>query len=226
MTIRAIIDTLRLKAYRRYLENPEIIKTVAYYRRALRRAVLDFYRAEIDAFEFIGDMIRLIKEQFTRAWNEGAREVGKEPKDMTEEDAELLQERIDQEQEFILGYASDIETAAAARTPIAPLYNRVELWVNRYNEVKAEAMIHFGKRVKLEWQLGETEDHCATCLKLNGTVAFAFEWEQSGVRPQSAPNPVLECGGWNCDCRLEVTQRRRTRLAINKLLSIATEIYE
>ena len=47
----------------------EGVKTEAYYQRTLNRAVLRFFRDEIDALEFIGIMIRLVEGQFIRAWN-------------------------------------------------------------------------------------------------------------------------------------------------------------
>ena len=219
--INKVIKALRMRAYKRFMaNNMQAVKTVAYYVRALRRAVLNFYRGEMDAFEFIDDMVGLIEGQFTRAWNEGAREAGTEPKDMTDEDKLILIDRMEQEQQFILGFASDIETARMEQTPITPLYNRVELWANRYNEVRNEAIIHFRKG-KLEWKLGQTEEHCTTCAALNGIVALAEEWEQSGIRPQNAPNEILECGGWQCDCSLDPTDKRKTNNALNRLLDIA-----
>src|SRR3990167_7441782 len=51
-------------------ELSRVLKTVQYYERALRGAVLGLYRGEIDGIEFVGEMIRLIEEQFRRAWNE------------------------------------------------------------------------------------------------------------------------------------------------------------
>lgn len=49
------------------------------------------------------------------------------------------------------------------------------------------------------WELGATEKHCKDCLHLNGQIHRASEWRAAGIRPQS---PDLECGGWNCDCKL------------------------
>lgn len=51
----------------------------------------------------------------------------------------------------------------------------------------------------LQWQLGRTEKHCKDCLHLNGQIHRASEWQAAGIQPQSGD---LECGGWNCDCRL------------------------
>lgn len=189
----------------------EALKTEAYYNRALNQAVLDFYRGDIDAGDFIDEMIRLIEGQFGRAWNEGSRDVGVDPKEHTPEDDAALQERIDQETEHILDYAEAIEKAKIEGTPVGPLQARVSLWANRYNEIVNEARIHFGaERVRLKWELGATEQHCATCAELNGIVANAEDWEASGFHPQSAPNDALECGGWQCDCSLEPTKEPLT----------------
>lgn len=216
-----VIKAIRMTAYKRFLRNPERYKTVAFYRRALRRAVLNFYRGDMDAFEFIDELVTLINGQFTRAWNEGAREVGFDPKEQADEDRLILLDRIQAEEEFILGFASDIETTRMEQKPITPLYNRVELWVNRFDEVKDTAIIHFGGKQKFEWELGATEEHCTTCLALNGIVATAEEWEQSGVHPQRGPNDSLECGGWLCDCRRKKTDKRKTRNALERIQSIA-----
>jgi hypothetical protein len=56
----------------------------------------------------------------------------------------------------------------------------------------------------LEWQLGATEKHCTDCAFLNGQIKRASEWRAAGIKPQS---PDLECGGWNCDCRLVVVDK-------------------
>lgn len=189
----------------------EALKTEAYYNQALNRAVLEFYRGDSDAGEFIDEMIRLIEGQFERAWNEGSRDVGVDPKDHTPDDDAVLQERIDKETEFILDYAEAIEKAKIEGSPVGPLQARVSLWANRYNEIVAEARIHFGaERVRLKWELGATEQHCATCAELNGIVANAETWEESGYHPQGAPNDALECGGWQCDCSLEPTKEALT----------------
>jgi len=71
------------------------------------------------------------------------------------------------------------------------------------------------------WVIGETEVSCSTCLALNGIVAYASEWEESGVHPQGPQNGALACGGWNCDCSLDTTNARRTRDALGRIMDIA-----
>jgi len=185
----------------------EALKTVDYYERALNRAVLDFYRGDIEAGEFIDEMVRLIEGQFERAWNEGSRAVGVDPKDHVQEDKDELQERIDAELEHVLDYAEAIEKAKIEGAPVSPLQARVSLWVNRYNEIVNDAKLWFSRASqRFEWIYGDTV-HCTTCEALNGIVATADAWNESGFQPQSAPNDKLECGGWKCQCTLELTNK-------------------
>jgi hypothetical protein len=187
------------------------MKTEAYYRRALNRDVLDFYRGDIESGEFIDDMVMLISEQLTRAWNEGMRENGLDPKkDMTDEWQGILDGLIADEEDHVLDYAQAIEDARNNGTPIDPLKARVELWVNRYPEVVSFSKITTAPKDRFVWRLGATEQHCDTCARLNGTVATGADWIASGFHPQDPPNDLLECGGWRCDCKLEYTEEPTT----------------
>jgi hypothetical protein len=185
------------------------LKTVGHFNRVMRQRVNQFYRGDIDADAFLDDVVSLIDGQFTRAWNAGARDVGFDPKEMTDTDKLELMFRIDQEAPHILDFAIAIEEARINGTPNDALLARVDLWANRFNEVTNDARVYFGAKMevppKLVWRLGRTEEHCSTCAELNGTVATAQEWQLSGIRPQAAPNARLECGGWRCDCSLDPT---------------------
>jgi hypothetical protein len=72
--------------------------------------------------------------------------------------------------------------------------DRIEEHEDRIEEIKEGAV-----EQNYEWVLGATAVHCSDCLRLNGQVHSASEWRAAGISPQS---PDLECGGWNCDCRL------------------------
>ena len=187
--------------------NINAIKTEAYYEHALNRAVLDFHRGDMDSGEFIEEMVQLIEGQFTRAWNEGMRNNDLDPeKDMTDEWEGLLQEAIDNELNNVLNFAQDIENARMAGEPVGPLQQRISLWTNRYNEMVNYAMRTTRPDDRFIWRLGATEEHCDTCAALDGVIATGRDWDASGYHPQGAPNPLLECGGWRCDCRLEYTE--------------------
>jgi hypothetical protein len=182
-------------------------KTVGYFRRVLNKAVLDFYRDDITAFEFIDIMTRLIEDQYRRAWNQGARDVGFNPKDMTDDDILTIMERIDREKEYILDFAGGIENARLTGGSVGPYQSRVDMWANRYNEIRDWARIYFADMKRFVWVLGPTE-HCDSCKALAGTVATGLQWRfarAEGIYPKSRR---LQCGGFRCQCSLNPTKRK------------------
>jgi hypothetical protein len=135
-----------------------------------------------------------------------------------------LQTFVEGEQGYVEQLSRDIIDAKIDEKPLDGLLSRVQLWANRWNDVYNAAQVtitaEFGG--KLQWHLGKTEQHCPSCAALDGIVAFATEWEASGVHPQGAPNDALECGGWRCDCSLVQTDRRRSPRALDRIMDIAT----
>lgn len=200
----------------------EFLKSIEQYDRQLWEYTLALYRGG-DSGEFIDKFTRAISNQLTRAFNEGARAVGVEPEDMTDEDRAYLKEIIDSEYEHILDLGSAIEDSMELELSEfrQAFRSRIDLWIARYTDVINRAKTYFGGKTRLEWVLGETEQHCDTCAALNGIVAYAKEWEQAQVHPQSPPNEVLQCGGWKCDCSLIVTDKRRTSGALGRIMDIA-----
>jgi hypothetical protein len=221
--VMAASKAARMFAMKAYMAQGEF-KTIGAFDRQLWSAVLGYFRGDEDSFQFIDDFTNSITNQLTRAWNEGARSVGVDPRDMTDEDLLQLQGIINSEYEHILDLADAIDSARINNKTLdefrSQFRSRVDLWVNRYNEVVNSAATYFGGKTRLEWQYGDTNVHCETCLKLNGVVAYAEEWEQAGLHPQQPPNPNLECEGWRCQCKLSVTDKRRSPRALNSLMNI------
>ncbi len=200
----------------------EFLKSIEQYDRQLWEYTLALFRGG-DSGAFIDKFTAATSNQLTRAFNEGARSVGVEPEDMTEEDLAYLKEIIDSEYEHILDLGTAIEASRELELSAfrQAFRSRIDLWVARYTDVINRAKTYFGGMTRLEWKLGETEQHCDTCAALNGIVAWAKEWEQAGVHPQSPPNEILQCGGWKCDCSLNVTDKRRSPGALGRIMDIA-----
>jgi hypothetical protein len=208
------------------------IKTLEMFDRQLWSYSLEFFRGEISDDQFESDFIAAIENQLTRAWNEGADEVGVLPEEMTEEDLGVLQGLIDEEVGYLTGLGVDIIDIKESTEGMSEkdaldefrsrFRSRIDIWASKYNEMVNRAKIHFGNKTKLRWDLGATEKHCETCLALNGIVAYAYEWEQSGIHPGESGSAILACGGWACDCKLTETDERRSPNAFQTLLDIAT----
>ena len=207
-----------------FFDAPVAYKTVDAFQRQLWNAALHLYR-DGDTFGFVDSFVYSIDAQLTRAWNEGAREVDVDPTDFTAEDTQKLDEIIANEHDYILTLAQDIEDARIANMNLddfrSKFAGRIDLWVNRYTDTVNSAKIWFGGKIKLEWVMGATEQHCQTCAQLNGIVAWSSEWLESGIQPQNPPNGMLECEGWRCDCHLNQTDKRRSPNALETLNTIA-----
>jgi hypothetical protein len=160
-------------------------------------------------------MSELIDAQLNRAWAEGMRENELDPdEDMEPEWQSMLDEIILSEYDYVDNFAADIVAARDEQLDWEPLLSRADMWANRYNDVVNQSIMTT-KEQKLIWVYGDT-DHCDTCVALNGIVAWASEWEESGVKPQGS---MLECGGYRCQCEIIPTGNRHTRNALDAIMS-------
>ena len=212
VTIRALIHELNIKTYNFMLSHVD-------------KYARDLYEGKITRDQFIDSMASLIESQLRRAWNEGMRNNDLDPqKDMTAEWEQEYQNLVLDQFNYIESYADDILAGKENNSGVAEFRSRAQLWANRYNEtVSIAEVVTAGKGDKLQWQLGATEEHCDSCLRLNGIVAYASEWEELGVYPQNAPNDLLECGGWRCDCSLVPTDKRRSPDAYGTIMDIVSK---
>lgn len=181
---------------------------------------LDDYRADIQANieainsgaitrqQFITNMEIALNREMPNAFLEGSQLCGND-----NIDEEAIEEVINSEIEHL----NSLAISSQDDPFLEPLFLRAELWVNRYRDVRNLGMMMSCGDQHLVWRLGNTEDHCLSCLRLNGHVKPANEWLESGIRPQHPPNDFLVCGGWQCDCFYEVTEEVSTPGEIPKV---------
>lgn len=198
-------------------------KTVDFYLRQLLGLIRAVYNGDMRR-EFLDIMANLIQGQLTQAWMLALQEDNCTGGQMTDAMRIQLEGFILSEYGFVDGLYNDILNAALLKQPVDPFFQRARLWANRWNDVYNAAKLTIAAECgeRLMWKLGMTEDHCTTCAALDGIVAFATEWEQLNVRPQSPPNPVLECSGWRCGCELVPTDKRRSPNALTTILNIVS----
>jgi hypothetical protein len=199
------------------------VKTYDYFLEVVERAVKSVYNGLIggDFVDILGSLIKgQIKQAYEAAWTD---EGNDPPLPAFLETA--MNNSIDDQSNFdwIYQYYQDIIDARVDKTSIEPLLYRAQLWANRYTEAQNDAarLIQSEMGGNMIWRMGGTEKHCSTCAALDGIVAYATEWETAQLKPQGAPNDLLECGGWNCGCSLEPTEQRRSPKALDTLMNIA-----
>lgn len=187
------------------------------------------YRQELAALVLAAMLREITREEFTQRYT--ARVIDELQRVYTASaggrpDPILMGNAIQEQTQHIEGLAHDIYTAerytprepeegerrppaGAAVALLAFLFGRgvvarLNLWVNGRARIANIARTHDEDDPLLVWRLGATEQHCRDCLDANGRVMRASEWRNLralGIHPQS---PSLECGGWNCDCSLQV----------------------
>jgi len=193
---------------------PDELKTVdAFYRQVVNRGK-ELYSGEITDDVFIDAMADIVSQQLTRAWNEGMRNNGLDPaSDMQDEWAELRDDFILGQYDFVDGFAEEIVLAAAGEKEYN-FENHASMWANRYSEMVSLSEITTAEdNWHYIWELGPTETHCTTegstvgCADLAGTVATAKEWRESGIDPQS---DRLTCTGLHCQCSRPRTNKPLT----------------
>jgi hypothetical protein len=201
-----------------------MLKSYDYYYRSLTHNVTMLYNGQIGG-DFIDIMQNLIHGQLSDAYESALADNGIMPGEATEQMRAQVQAFIKSDQGYVESYYRDIIDAAVDEKPIDGLLSRVDLWANRWNEVYNAAQVTITSTYggKLMWvESDETIDKCNTCIRLDGIVAFASDWEAAGVFPQNAPNQALICGGWNCGCSLVPTDKRRSPNALTRIMDIAT----
>ena len=192
-------------------QKSEAYKSQDFFLTAIERMVRNVYYGFMGG-DFIDVMANLISGQIMDAYQQAWLDDGGSlpiPEYLTSAaEADILRQY-----DFVDQYYRDIVDARVDKTAVEPLIARAQLWANQWNNSynNASLLIQKEEGGNLIWKLGATEKHCDTCSSLNGIVASAKEWEESGYKPQNPPNSYLTCGGWRCDCSLEPTEQRRSR---------------
>jgi len=178
----------------------------ANFRRGLRSAVRGLWSKAISESQFVDAMQSAIQRNLTVAWQEGATECGIGADELSEAEIEARDAFIDNQFTYLSGFGDAIAENGDNR--LRDLYSRIELWVNRYGEIRDKAKAMACADQKLEWRINvRCKEHCSSCTQLNGKVKRGSYWNKT-ILPRSRD---LECGGWRCCCELVVTDKPLSR---------------
>jgi hypothetical protein len=156
------------------------------YRRELRAATRGLWSGALaweDAWE---SMDSTIERLWRKAFHDGAKEVGVLPAELTPDERLRLRQGIAQETSYIAGLLDAVEQGSKENGgKLTPLYNRVELWVQRYQQVYTDGQMTAREDPKLKWVWTPEAEHCISCEKLNGKIKRKSQWEKAGLQPQA-----------------------------------------
>lgn len=160
------------------------------YRSRLRSAVRGLWTGALDYYDAWDVFDIAIRSAFTQAYHDGAASVGILPSELTPDEKIELRSMIQRETEFIDGFLTAIEEQAAEGGNLGPLFNRIEGWLARYQELYTKGQMTAKDNPKLRWQWTPGKDHCSSCTKLNNKVKRQTQWAKANLYPQC---PDLEC---------------------------------
>lgn len=172
------------------------------FRQGIRAAVRGLWYGHLPLFGFIQSMNATITWGFRMAFQDGARQVGILPGDLTETEKGQLEMVITNEQAYISGFGQAILDHKRKGGKIGNMFKRADMWANRYSGIRSWAMSLVGADKKLVWIVDITKEHCRTCLRLQGRVYRASIWQKYGVYPR---HRALECKGYRCGCSFRPT---------------------
>jgi len=193
---------------------PTLAAGMRQYRSELRAAVRGLWSGALDEFDTWSMFEVAIRRSFTKAYNDGAQSVGTNPSELTGLERAERAGRIAAEMRFIDGFIEAIIRGSKANEgKLAPLFRRVDLWVQRYREVYNLGLETARDDPKYRWKINPEKENCVDCSRLAGQVRRLSVWKAHDLRPQS---PKLACmrsarGVTVCGCEFETTTDPCTR---------------
>lgn len=143
---------------------------------------------------------RAVLEQHANAFYRGYDEAGAEETDP--EDDRWLTQQQNKQIEFLAGVFEWIKEQRDAETITEDaIRERVEAWAQTLDATFGEGKLRGNKNQSLTWNLGETEDHCETCARLDGKRHRA-QWYLDRDYLPGKPGAAMNCGGYRCGCYL------------------------
>ena len=180
------------------------------YRSGLRSAVRSLWSGAMDEFQSWEIFQLSIRNNFTRAYRDGSKEVGILPAEWTPAERMWLEDKIRTEMGFIDGFLDAIEAGSKTNGgKLTPLFKRVESWIKRYQEVYTQGQMTAKTDPKMKW-IKTALESCVDCIRLDGKVKRLSQWRAADLQPQS---PRLACmrsagGPTVCKCHFEKTTER------------------
>ena len=210
---RAMLDlSIEQATFRR---NITAMLSMTTFRRDLRAVVRGLWNGTFDYYDAFAAMQDVIRKGFDKAWSDGAMDVGIRRDERTADEQTKLDQLTQRHMHYLHNFLVSVEQGTRERgEKLGPHYARLELWVNRYHQVRQVGRVTAAQDRKFVWRLGPTKMHCSSCLKMAGKVKRGSAWGTAGIWPQ---HPDLECKGYNCMCTLEPTDLPQSKGPLPRL---------
>lgn len=157
-----------------------------------------------------GTVLRaLLRKYGTLAYRDGLIDGGLEDGELDDDDRATLAIALAEQSQYVTGLGEvlfkgdGISDAQAEGKPVL-WFNKAIMPLYQAGRVSAD------KNGLYEFLLGDTEEHCDTCLRLAGQRHRLKDWAKRDLIPPGDEDH-FECGGWLCDCKLQRLDKGRPR---------------
>lgn len=178
-----------------------LLQTVTTFQSELDSLVTRAYRGHIGAAALARQMKALLAEYIREAYIEGFAEAGLDESDLEAADERLIRDMAEAQAEYVDRFAQAVMDAKSDHDLRDAIDARVNYWGKSMAAAGLTALTSAKGKEIVEWQLGEAEEHCETCAKLDGARHTRQWFAQRGYNP-ATPGASMECQGFNCDCQL------------------------
>lgn len=172
-----------------------IASTIADFSKRFKRTVNSFIGNRISQFLARQSLRATLSQEGRKAYIDGKKVAGGD-ETLDNEDEMMLMKWMNTQSDYVTKFLGEITDGKIAKNQVD---THTEMWVNKsLQEAYHDGMYKAGAGKFFMWVYGPTE-HCDTCLKANGQIHRLRAWRNAGAIPQSSR---LQCGGYNCKCRL------------------------
>lgn len=203
--------TFSIELVRKLSALKSVKSIVGDYEVTLTTAVVDYFNGDATLSRVRGTFSRSPREYAREVYLEGMSEGGLTEEDLDDEDERTIADWIATQKDSVEGFVDFCRTIKdvdqdqrSARQ--GAILSRAGMWVNSLAELGGLGRIR-GKEGELAtWELGDTEEHCSSCLTNSDLKPHRLKWwRDSGRLPRSRE---LDCHGYNCDCTLRSPKTR------------------
>src|SRR3990170_281816 len=179
------------------------------YSAQLTALINDALKKRKDAGEMARAHRALLREYAPRVYGEGLRAAGIDIDEMDESDRENIAGWVAEQVTHVRDFANAVVDARKDKAAQSNLVSRVEMWVESLNTLGNLARASAQSNASGTWTLGRTKEHCDTCNGLNGKRHRVKWFISRGYIPRQPASQILQCSGYNCECRILSDDGRR-----------------
>ena len=172
------------------------------YEKQLSRFAFQGYEGLMDATDLARAHRALIRTLAPKAYTEGMKAGGiEDATEMDDDDRAAIAEWVTGQLEFVRSFAKDAVAAKLNAEKRNAIQDRVGTWAQSMQTLGDLGRASAQGNAMGTWKYGDTE-HCDTCRALNGQRKRLKTWIRQGLIPQQPGSTSLDCGGWNCQCKI------------------------